>query len=681
MKEKVLVSQNPFHSLEVSRALELTNSSTSGLTSEAANQRLKIFGANTLVQKRKLTKTRIFLRQFTNPLIFILLIAGGITLILEHYTDALFVISAALANAGLGYYQENKAEEALEHLKTYIKQRIRVYRDNLRIEIDATNLVPGDIIYISQGDRIPADARIITTNDLQVDEAVLTGESLPVTKSNKPVKEVSPLAERLCMLHSGTVAVQGFATALVVKTGDDTEIGKIAQLVKEGKQQLTPLQASLKNFTLRAAVFLITLTIGVFFIAITSGMPLLEAFLLSVVILVSAVPEGLPIVMTVILAIGVQRLVKKNAIVRKLAAAETLGSTTVILTDKTGTLTQAKMELSSITNYYEPAHLKEQEHKHTFMLQIANLNIDTVVENPDDPVDSWRVTGKPVEVAVRIALGNATIPEVENEAYLPFNSVNKYSASINQISEKFLTGSGTKHKRVLTILGAPEIILNFSRLSDERKKEIMEEISKAAHQGDRLVGIGLKEVHENANVNLKDPEVYKGLEFLGTVSLRDPVRPGTKEALDRVQKAGVRVVIITGDHAGTATAVARELGLHITKENLLTGSEIEKLTNKQLQNILPKIKIISRVSPEGKLKVAQAFQDIGAVIAMNGDGVNDAPAIKRADIGIAMGSGTDVSKDVADLVLLDNNFQTIVYAIEEGRRISNNIRKAITYLA
>ena len=666
------IVRRSFWSLSAEDAINLLETSREGLSRREAEERLKTFGKNTLPEKSRVNWLMIFLRQFYNPLIILLLIAAGITFFVEHFKDAIFIFFAVVVNVVLGFYQESKAESALKHLQTYIRERAKVFRDGQKTEIDAAELAPGDIIHLSQGDRVPADCRLLYINDFLVDESVLTGESLPVNKKIEAVDFQSPIADQLSMVFSGTLVAQGFAHAIICRTGRATELGKIASEVAKSEHEATPLQKALLKFSITASIALITLTTFLFFGGLAAGKPIFEMFLTSVAITVSAVPEGLPVALTVILAIGVQRLAKKNGVVRKLLAAETLGSTSIILTDKTGTLTQAKMKLSHIETFGQ----KDTARIENLMLEIAALNSDTVIENPEAPASEWEISGRPMEVAVVKAAAERGIlfPKLKKEFrlidYLPFNSKNKYSVSFVHKNDKHF----------LAVLGAPEILLKHSALAGAAKEKMLLVMNEMAENGERLLGVGYKEIAEPGNDPLHHKKELGGLEFLGALAFRDPIRPNVKESILRVQKAGVRVLILTGDHRGTATAVAQEVGLEVLPDEVIEGAALEKMEDRELKKLLPQLKIIARVSPEDKFRVAKLFQELGEVVAMTGDGINDAASLKQADIGVAMGSGTDVAKDVSDLVLLDDNFATIVAAIEEGRRTLGNIRKVIVYL-
>lgn len=638
-----------------------------GLSVAEATKRQKQFGKNVIPSSRHVTRARILLRQVTSPLILILILAGVVTLAIAHYRDAIFIFIAVIVNTLLGFYQEYKAERALAELSTYLRERARVVRDDTEREIDAADLVPGDLIRLAQGDRVPADARVTYINDLAIDESVLTGESLPVTKSLPPAPEFAPVADQSSMLFAGTLVTQGLATAVVCRIGRYTEFGRIATLLVSTKDEPTPLQKATATFSLHASLVLGALTVLVFWLGLASGYSGLEMFLIAVAIAVSAIPEGLPVALTVILAVGVERMAKRKGVVRKLSAAEALGSTTVILTDKTGTLTEAKMELSALL----PHHISEDT-----LLAHALWNTSVLVENSTDPIPEWRMDGKIMEIAlVRAAalrgLSLAAMPTAARAVqHLPFNSSTKLSLSLIQ--------EGGKH--LLTMVGAPEILLAYATLSPEERLYWEREINTRAHSGERLLGVATKLLADHIDSITLSTEPLTGFAFEGVATFRDPIRPKVRDALKRTREAHVRTILVTGDHAGTALAVAREVGLPLGPHATLDASELVDLSDADLRARLPELSVVSRVTPTDKLRLAKLLQEQGEIVAMTGDGVNDAPSIKQADVGIAMGSGTEVAQGVADLVLLDNNFETIVAAIEEGRQILANIRKVLVYL-
>jgi calcium-translocating P-type ATPase len=669
------INQKTFWSLSKDEVLTVLDSNEKGLASNEAEERKKIFGPNTIEEGKRITKFAIFFNQFKSPLIFLLLIAGVVTIFLGSYEDAGFIFAAALINAILGFYQENKAEGALAKLKTYVQERVRVFRGGREQEINVEELVPGDVVHLSQGSRVPADSRLLYVNDLSVDEAVLTGESLPTRKQVEPTEEDAGLGDRLSMVFKGGLVVEGFGNALVVATGSDTEIGKIAALLADSKsKEKTPLKRAISRFSVRMSLFLLAFTIILFFIGIWSGVSVFEMFLTSVAVMISAVPEGLPIAMTVILAIGVQRLAKRKGVVRKLLAAETLGDTSVILTDKTGTLTEAKISFSKISIFSDKKFTDESTEK--LMFKLGVMNTDVIIENSETSPSEWRLVGNHMEGALvkSAAEHGVLLPQVKTETevldYLPFTSLKKYSAAVIRY----------RGQTYLSVLGAPEVLLEFSSVSESQKEEILKSVDAMAESGERLLALSVKRLATYKNVFLREGKIIHDLIFLGTISFRDPVREGVKDAIERINEAGVKTVIVTGDHKGTAEAVAKEVGFQIDEKNIINGSDLDQMSDKELESRLSNLQLVSRVSPEGKVRIAKAFKLRGEVVAMTGDGINDAASLKEADIGIAMGSGTDVAQDVSDLVLLDDNFKTIVSAIEEGRRIMQNIKKVITYL-
>jgi len=667
------VLSRAFWALPMHEVLSLLETNADGLSEQAARERQAVFGKNLLPQRGRLSRLRILFEQFQSPLILLLAIAAGVTALLRDWKDTIFIGIAIVVNAALGFYQENKAESAIARLSNFIKEEARVFRGGREQKIDVTELIIGDIIHLTQGDRVPADCRLIHENDLQVDESILTGESLPASKSTEPSALKAVIADQHSMLFRGTSVVQGFANAAVCRVGAETELGKIAAFVAKEEHEQTPLQRAIARFGLRVSAFLLLLTVAIFIGGLTAGKPVIDMFLTSVAIAVAAIPEGLPIALTVILAIGAQRLAKKKGVVRKLLATETLGSTSVILTDKTGTLTEAKMNLSAVV-----VVAKQSPHGNPeTILKYAAMNCDVVIENPSDKPGDWRFIGRPMEVAI-VKAGAAQgilYPKIKKEIqlvdYLPFNSRNKFSASVIE--------HGSRH--LINVYGAADVLLKYSSLSEPEQKIVLKEIHERAHSGERLLAVAIRELPHSEEVKLRDMKTYHHLEFLGLIAFRDPVRPGLREVIQRITAAGINTVIVTGDHQGTAVAVAKELGFTVAPDQVINGTDLDGLSDVQLQERLPHIRVVSRVSPEGKVRIVQGFQALGEIVAMTGDGVNDAASLKEADIGTAMGSGSDVAKDVADLVLLDDNFTTIVAAVEEGRRILENIRKVIVYLS
>ncbi|KAA0205854.1 HAD family hydrolase [Candidatus Uhrbacteria bacterium] len=660
-------SSVPFWSLPAERALTELETSIKGLDSAEVERRLRAHGKNVIDGRRRLGTLTIFLSQLKSPLIIILLIGAAISLLLREWVNAAVILATVAVNTGLGFWQENKAETVLEELKTYLKTRVRVRRDGAEHERDASELVPGDVIHLSQGDRVPADARILDANSLEADESVLTGESLPVPKQVKPVREDAPLGERSSMVWSGTLVVQGYAEAVVAATGTATEFGRIAKMVSGREKEQTPLQKAVAAFARVIAVVVVLLSILLFGIGFALGQNPAEMFFISIAIAVSAVPEGLPVALTVILAIGVERLARQKGVVRKLLAAETLGSTSLILTDKTGTLTQADMRLVDVV-----PHGADTEERRATMLREAVLNTDLVIENPEDDPDEWQIIGRSMESSLVRDAGRRGImlPKLLKTYRiidrLPFDSKKKYGVALARDGGE----------RRLILMGAPEILIGLANLSDADRERLVRDLESRAHGGERLLGLASAAyAHDRIGSG-----PYAGLEFRGFLAFRDPVRPGVKEAIRRIGQAGVKTVVVTGDHKGTAEHVARELGILEGRGLVVTGEELTRMDATTLRERLPDIRIYARVTPEQKLMLTRLYRERGEIVAVTGDGVNDAPALQAADVGVAVGSGTEVAKGASDLVILDDNFNTIVLAIEEGRRILDNIRKAIVYL-
>lgn len=645
----------------------LASDAARGLTEAEAAKRLQAHGGNTVQEAARAGRLKLLLRQFASPLILVLTVAGIVTLALADFGDAAFIFIAVVVNAGLGFFQEDKAERALAALRGYLKPKARVVREGRERAVDAEVLVPGDLVRLAAGERVPADARILSAQGLSVDEAVLTGESLPVGKRSAPVAADASVPEQKSMVFAGTLVSQGTAMVLVCRTGAETEFGRIAAALAGTEAERTPLQAAILRFSVLLSAGLGALTVLVFGIGIAAGYPVLDMFLTAVAIAVSAIPEGLPVAMTVILAVGVERMAKRKGVVRKLVAAEALGSATVILTDKTGTLTQAKMALARLV----PIAADE-----TTLLRRAVAVADVRVENPEDDPAAWRMGGGTMEKALVRSLalrGHAAadlLGRVGVEAAVPFDPVRKCSAA--------LLKEGTRERAVF--FGAPEALLAACRLPASEHAALARRISRIADSGARVLAVASGPASAWGRFQAHPASVPPGLSFDGLAAFRDPVRAEAGPAIARARDAGVRTVMMTGDHRGTAVAVAREVGLPTDGDAVLDATELASLSDEALRERLPRLSVVARVAPLDKLRIARLFQMGGDVVAMTGDGINDAPSIKRADIGIAMGSGTDVARSVADLVLLDDNFETIVAAIEEGRQIVGNIRKVLVYL-
>jgi len=666
-------------SLEKEEVLLKLKTSNAGLTESEFEIRLKKYGGNIFSSKEKAGPLSIFLKQFLSPLIFLLIGAGVLTSVLREWVNTIGIMFAVFLNIILGFFHEYHAENTLSKLTTYIKDRARVVRGGKEQEIDSSLLVPGDIVKLSYGTRVPADARILTLNNFQVDEAILTGESTPVQKIDSPVLLSAEIAERKNIVHAGTLVVQGYATAVVFATGNNSEIGKLAGIVSKIDRVATPLQRGVDKLAWLIFFVVILIVVGIFILGISRGENVLEMLILSVAVAVGAVPEALPIVLTVILAIGAERIASKKGIIRKLTAAETLGSVTLIMTDKTGTLTLADMQLVGInsteeilSNSLQKDSNKKFTQEQKRLLQMALLNIDISIENPEAETSKWNFRGRPFEVNIAKAcrehgVSIDIIPSISSYLVLPFNSTNKFS-----VAEK---------DDMYVVMGAPDILLQKSKLSKEESLEIESWIEETSREGKRLIAIATfpKSKSKSKQKPFSVDEV-ENITYLGMFSFYDPIRKEVPGAIKNIESHGVRMVLVTGDLVGTALAVAKSLEWEVYEKEVLTGAEIRKLSDEELLETIPRIKIFARVTPEDKMRVGRLYQKLGEVVAMTGDGVNDAPALKAMDIGISLGSGSDVAKSAADLVLLDDNFETISMAIDEGRRILSNVRKVFVYL-
>ncbi len=664
-------------SFTIEETLSTLKTSEEGLTEEEAERRLKENGANVFHGKERKNLFLLFLQQFLSPLIFLLLAAAAVTAVLREWVNTAVILFSLFLNVGLAFFHEYHAENTLDKLKSYIKERARVSREGREEEIDSSLIVPGDLIKLSYGFRVPADARIISSNSLNVDEAILTGESTPVEKGESVFAITTPVAERGNIVHSGTLVVEGYATAVVFATGDFTEVGKIAGIVRRTDRTETPLRKGMSHLAWLIFSLAIFIVAGIFILGVSKGEGIFPMLVLSAAVGVGAVPEALPIALTIILAIGATRIANKKGIVRKLTAAETLGSTTVIMTDKTGTLTLADMRLVGI--YGKEELLKEEFHKEDQkffsqsqknLLQTALYNLDVVVENKDEEGKKRSFKGKPFEVNIAKACALHGVPlgslgSQNPHIVLPFNSTNKFSVSL--------------HGETYTVMGAPDILLKRANVSKEEYLRLESWIETTSKAGKRLIAVGSigRKKHTKKNIL---PEKVNGINFLGLFVFHDPLRPEIPQAIRNIESHGAKVVLVTGDLKGTAVSVAESLGWKVAEGEVMTGGDLNDLPDEELLAILPKIKIFSRVTPEDKLRIGRMYQKLGEVVAMTGDGVNDAPALKAMDVGISLGSATDVAKSAADIVLLDDNFKTISLAIDEGRKILSNVRKAIVYL-
>ena len=692
-----------WHSLEIKEVYAKLGSSPRGLSSEDAEERLRKYGFNELREVRRISALQIFINQFKSLFVLILIFAAVVSVLIsishgsEEFADAIVIAAIVIINAVVGFIQEYRSEKALEAMKRLTAPKARVLRDGEVQNIPARLVVPGDIVLLEEGDRIPADCRLIEASELRTDEAVLTGESTPVEKTTMVLDLETPLHDRRNMVFMGTHVVSGRGRGIVVATGMNTEFGKIAEQVQTIEFEEPPLKVKLDRFARRMAYLIAALCIAIFGLEIFRGDPLIESFMIAVALAVSAVPEGLPAITTITLALGAKEMAGRNAIVRRLASVETLGSTTFICSDKTGTLTRGEMTVRRI---YLGSRTVEvtgvgYEPKGEFLVDGKPYKVDGVLRlaltagalccnaelRRDE--DKWRIYGDPTEAALLVAAAKAGLwrrkleSEMPRVREIPFSSERKRMTTVHKNPDG---------EFIAFMKGAPEIVVSLcSRrlvdgelkpLSDEDRRRILNVNDEMASSGLRVLALAYRE--------LEDPslkEVESDMVFIGLVGMIDPPRREAIEAYRMCEKAGIRVAMITGDHKLTAIAVAKEIGMWKPGSMALTGSDLDKMSEEELEEIVEKVTVYARVSPIHKTKIVQALKNRGHIVAMTGDGVNDAPALKMADIGVAMGiTGTDVTKEAADMVLADDNFATIVEAVKMGRVIYDNIRKFIRFL-
>jgi len=684
-----------YHSLSIGEALKKLNASEDGLSGKEAERRLAEDGRNELPEKKPPSKFIIFLRQFKSPLIFILVLAGLVTLFLKDYTDAIVIFAAVGLNSLIGFFQEDKTNNILKELKKAVRSRTMVFRDGRKKEIESKDLVRGDIIILNAGDKVPADSRLTECHNLKIDEAILTGEWIPVDKQSKEIIFDAPLAERNNMAYMGCLIEEGRGKAIVAEIGLNTEIGKISLLVEEAREPETPFQKKVKRLSGLLGLFIIGFSLVIFISGILTGKDYFEMLLSSVAVAVAAVPEGLPAAVTVVFAFGMRRILKGRGLVRNLSSAEILGSTSIICTDKTGTLTEAKMQIARIFagkkellsdgKAYSEDISQESFAAHFLALKIAVLASTAFIENPEDDLHKWIVRGKPTEKALLLAGVQAGInkkdflkqePKIDE---LPFDSAYKFSASLHKASEA---------QNILYVLGSPEAIIGRSGyleldnsqkiLAEVEKEEIKHKVNELTVKGERVLATAYKKI-TNFTGDLGLASANE-LVFTGLIALKDSLRAEAKELISSCLKAGMKPIIVTGDHKLTAKRVAEELDLYAEEQNILEGRDLDGLNEEDFRKIIKNIKIYARVEPRHKIRIVRAWQEMGEIVAMTGDGVNDAPALKEANIGVALNSGTELAKESSDLILLDNSFKTIIVAVENGRVIMDNIRKIITFL-
>ncbi len=681
---------------------ELDSMATDGLSSSEAKQRLEKYGLNEFQDKKRKTFLQKFIDQFKDFMIIILIAAAIISIAAGERVDAIVILAIVILNAFLSIYQEGQAEKSLESLKQMSAPEAKVIRDGKKTVVPARELVPGDIVILEAGDIIPADLRLFTSSNLKVDESSLTGESVAVEKNSEAILDNNAtLGDRVNMAYMSTIVTYGRGKGVVVGTSHDTEIGKIATMIEEIEDDLTPLQNKLDKLGKKLGILTIIICAIVFALGLIQKREVIDMLLVSVSLAVAAIPEGLPAIVTIVLAIGMGRMVKKNAIVKKLLAVETLGSTTYICSDKTGTLTQNEMTVKKVYSDgkfydvtgigYEPeGQILNQgnELTHDELNNLKALLYACILNNDANLLENnniYTIMGDPTEGALITFAGKAGFLEDEVEAEqprideIPFDSDRKMMSTFHEVDDRII--QYTK--------GAPDIVLSnckyiyidgeFKEITDEHRVDILKANSTFASDALRVLGFAIKIINKDDFKNTDKNE--ENLIFVGLTGMIDPPRTEAMQAIEECKRAGIHTVMITGDHRETAFQIAKELGICENHNETISGSELSTIADSEYNELVKRIKVYSRVSPEQKVKIVNALRENGEIVAMTGDGVNDALAIKRADIGISMGiTGTDVAKNTADMVLTDDNFASIVNAVEEGRIIFANIQKFVAFL-
>jgi len=690
--EEVKIS---WHCLKREEVLKQFGSNERGLSSKEARIRLAKYGENKLPEKKKKSQIWLFLKEFNSLLVYILLVAVLISFFIKHFIDAYIILGVVLINATLGFLQERKAEHAISSLKKMIVTYSKVYRDGKLTKLPTSKLVPGDVILLEEGDKIPADARLIFVKNFRTNESSLTGESTPVDKKLKVLPLKTNLADRINMIFMSTIVVAGNARAIVVSTGAKTEIGKVAKSISEIKPPKMHFEKKVDELALQMT-FIASFGAGLTFLIgfFIRKLGFFDIFLFTVASLVSGIPEGLPAVLAIVLSIGAYRMAKRNAVIRHLPAVETLGVATIIATDKTGTLTENKMtaekillpnktEISISGKGWNPEGeffqnkkkidpLKNNQLKKALEI-CAICNNSELIKNKSN----YSIIGDPTEAALIVAARKAGIDnqklkkKINKIDDLPFNSELKYRASLSVLIKG--------QKKEIYSLGAFEEILDVCKINSKLKKEILKQGEKMASQGLRVLGLASKEMP--FYLKKLDERYINQMKFVGLVGMKDPPHEEIKEAIAKAKKAGIRIIMKTGDHKETAIAIAREIGLYNKKSQVLTEQDLEKMSEIEFNQAVKKVSIFARVTPRMKMKIVSELQKQGEIVAMTGDGINDAPALKKADIGISMGvAGTDVAREASEVVLADDNFASIVNAIEEGRIAFQNVRQTSFFL-
>jgi len=638
-----------------SSVLAKLDTNQNGLTTAEAEERLEKYGKNTLKEKEKESELKKFLLQFTEPLTVLLIIAGIISLLIRDFIDAGVIFFVVILNAVLGYRQENKAQNAMEKLKSMTSKTTIVLRDSKKEEIDAQNLVIGDIVILEEGDTIPADLRLIETYNLKIDESSITGESLPVHKTS----DIDTENKNNNIAYMNTGVSNGRAKGVVIQTGMETQMGKIASMIQEENKDKTPLEIKIETLSKTLSIFSVIICILIFVLETLQGIPMANTFMTAVSLAVAAIPEGLPAILTLTLALGMQKMAGNKAIIRKLLAVETLGSCSVICTDKTGTLTLNKL---TVTNEF-----------------ISDKNMTKTIGQlcNNAKITSDKKIGDATDISIlEHSLENMESLEFERLHEIPLDSSRKRMTTINKIDSQ----------EYVLVKGAPEILLNKCKfisfdgdvksLDNDTRKIINDKVLEFTNDALRVIMFAYKKVDDYTNYSIK--ELENDLTYTGIVGMMDPPREGVKESIETCKNAGITVKMITGDHKNTASSIAKLVGIS-NYEKTITGKEMDAMSESEFRDIVNEVNVFARVFPEQKLKIVKALKENNEIVSMTGDGVNDAPALTAANIGVSMGSGTDVAKESSDMILEDDNFSTIIYAVKEGRTIYSNIKRFIKF--
>ncbi|WP_040214318.1 cation-translocating P-type ATPase [Clostridium polynesiense] len=672
-----------YYNENVDKALKEFNvDPQTGLSTEEVNARLEKYGENQLTTQKKKSILQLFIAQLNDPLIYILVVAALISGFTGEINEAIIITIVIVLNAVIGVAQESKAEKAMEALKQMSTPKAYVRRNGDTFEVDSKNIVPGDIVILDAGRYVPCDLRLISSANLKVEESALTGESVPVDKDAGMVLNDTDVAlgDQKNMAFMSTLVTYGRGEGIAIATGMGTQIGKIAKMLEQNVDEQTPLQKKLAEIGKLLGIAALVICVLMFGIAIIQKRDLFEMFLTAISLAVAAIPEGLPAIVAIVLAIGVQRMVKHNAIVRKLPAVETLGAVNVVCSDKTGTLTQNKM---TVTKVYVNGKLKNSGEV-DINDDVEKLFLENMTLCNDATSNKDSKTGDPTEIALLdLAINYGITKEALNKEHnrnneLPFDSDRKLMSTINHYGDKHLIMTKGAIDNILQISKGLYLNGEIKPLTEEIKKEIMDASNSMSEDALRVLGFAFREVptHE-----IEPEDIEKDLVVIGLVGMIDPPREEVKDSIETCKKAGITTIMITGDHKKTALAIAKELGIADEEKQSISGTELDNITDEELTNRVKDLRVFARVSPEHKVRIVKAFKANDNIVSMTGDGVNDAPSLKAADIGVAMGiTGTDVAKGAADMVLTDDNFSTIIQAVEEGRNIFANIKKSITFL-